>query len=552
MQKTKNIITLILLLVVTISWSQSREADTTRILFIGNSYTYYNSLPELVKGMAKEKFPDRIIETQLVSQGGMTLKRHWQEEKALQTIRSGKWDYVILQEQSKLGMAVMIDNDIFFGQTDLFFDYARKFNQEIKKSDAKTVFFMTWSVRERPEEQEILTYAYSSIAKELDAILVPVGLAWSQLRTNNQFNFYAVDGSHPSPMGSYLAASTLFSTLFEVSPIGLSGYISGKDLSSSGVPSLDSQVLTELKNADAQAIQKVSWSVLETLKKSGDYPNIKQPKPSYKIPVLVEGEKIDLKKIEGKWYGTSTYGSNYLGFILDIKSVNDDLETNLTFYSPDRKDQMTVQEAKIFDNELVLKVVDSLRTMNPTLRFSLKDDQMTGLLESFGTITMYKNLKLSRQSIQNGIDMAAFVLLMESFELDIERRGYVNAAVEHYQQFSKLKGEKYLPEENYLNALGYNFMRDSELQDALDQFELAMSLYPSSVNTYDSYGEALAKAGQKERALEIYSKGVELAKKTGDKNLAYIEANLKKLKEDIPINEEASSPPPPPPPSPRQ
>ena len=242
----------------------------------------------------------------------------------------------------------------------------------------------------RPEEQEILTYAYSSIAKELDAILVPVGLVWNQLRTNNQFNFYVADGSHPSPMGSYLAASTIFSTLFEVSPIGLSGHISGKDLSSSGVPSMDSQVLTELKNADAQAIQKASWSVVETLQKSGGYPNVKRPKPSYQIPVLAEGENIDLKKIEGKWYGTSTYGFNYLGFILDIKTVNDDLETSLTFYSPDRKDQMTVQEAKISDNQLVLKIIDSLRTLNPTLRFSLKDDQMTGLLESEGATAIAK------------------------------------------------------------------------------------------------------------------------------------------------------------------
>ena len=64
----------------------------------------------------------------MVSQGGMTLKRHWEEEKSIQAIRSGHWDYVVLQEQSKLGMGVVIDDYFYFGQTDLFYEYARKFD----------------------------------------------------------------------------------------------------------------------------------------------------------------------------------------------------------------------------------------------------------------------------------------------------------------------------------------------------------------------------------------------------------------------------------------
>ena len=79
-------------------------------------------------------------------------------------------------------MPVIIDRDIYFGQTDLFFNYARKFDAEIKEAGAKTVFFMTWSVKSRPEEQEILTYAYSNIAQELNATVAPVGLVWDALR----------------------------------------------------------------------------------------------------------------------------------------------------------------------------------------------------------------------------------------------------------------------------------------------------------------------------------------------------------------------------------
>ena len=546
MQQLRNFLTFMFLAIATLTWSQSIQSDTTRVLFIGNSYTYYNSLPELVKAMVNEKFPDRVVETQLISQGGATLKRNWEEGKAQQAITSDHWDYVVLQEQSRLGMGVVIDDEFYFGQTDLFFEYARKFNSEIKTAGAKTVFFMTWSRENQPEAQEILTYAYAAIAEELDAMLAPVGLVWDQLRNDNQFNFYVEDGSHPSPMGSYLAASTIFSTLFEVSPLGLSGSLSGKTLSSSGEPSIEARPLTDVSLQDCEVIQMASWSVVEAMQKSGGYPTVEQPKPSYTVPILDQGENIDTKNITGKWYGTSTYGSDYLGLILDVDNVDNKLDVNLSFYSPDREDKMVIEEAKLEKNQMVMKIYDSLRTMNSTLRFSLHDSQLNGLLASVDNVTTYKHLKLSRESIQNEFDLAAYELLMESFQANIVKQGYVKAAISHYEKYSLLIGDTYLPEERYLNAQGYNFMRNGKLSDALDQFELAMTLYPRSVNTYDSYAEALAKAGQKEKAIEILTIGYELAKKTGDKNLSFIEANLKKLKEGVPINGEAGIPSPPP------
>ena len=545
MQKAKRFITLIFLLILALSCSRSTESDTTKILFIGNSYTYYNSLPELVKAFTKEKFPDQILETRLVSQGGMTLKRHWEEKEALQAIKSGNWDYVILQEQSKLGMGVMIDDARYFGQTDLFFEYARKFDSEIKKAGAKTVFFMTWSERSRPEEQEILTHAYSTIAKELNAIIAPVGLVWDQLRGSEQFDFYVMDGSHPSAVGSYLAATTIFSSLFGASPLGLSGTISGKELSSLGEPSLESKTLIEIGEEDALAIQMASWSVVDALQKSGIYPQVQQPKPRYNIPVLAPGDDIDLKDITGRWYGTTTYGFNYLGLILD---VDDELEVNLSFYTPDREDKMRVQAPKLLENQLSFEIFDSLRSTTSIIKFSLQGDQMNGLLESAGDVTRYKHLKLSRQHIQNELDMAAFALLMESFQSNILKEGYVKAAVKYYEQYSQLIGDTYLPEESYLLAEGYNLMRENKMNDALNQFELAMTLYPQSVGTYDSYGGALVSAGKKEKALYVYNEGYELAKKTKDKNLSNIESKLQKLKEDIPSTQQIGTPPPPPPP----
>lgn len=502
--------------------------------------------------MVKEKFPNQAIKVKLVSQGGMTLQRHWQEGKATKIIKSDDWDYVVLQEQSKLGMVLVIDSDVYFGETDQFFKYARKFDAEIKNAGAKTVFLMTWSTKSRPKEQDILTYAYTTIAKELNAIIAPVGLVWEQARSSEQFNLYDLDGSHPSPYGSFLSMTTLYATLFKDNPYGLSGKISGLSLSSEGEPSSEPKTLTNISALDAQAIQKASWSVVKNLEKADGYMVVKQPDKNYTLPILSKGDLIDAKTFEGRWYGNSTYGSNYLGLILDAAYKNDQLNIALSFYTPDRQDRMTIQDVRIEDNELRLTLIDSLRSLNSKLNFSLSKGIIKGISKSSNDImTQYKHWDLSRENIQNGMDLAALDLLIQSFQSDIKKRGYVAAAIDHYKRYSALIGSPFIPEEMYLNTVGYNNLQDGNINDALDVFELAMTLYPSSVNTYDSFGEALVQAGQKEKALKIYTEGYLLAKKTGDKNLSYIEANLNRLKEDKPLDAPANIPPPPPVPQPQ-
>ena len=552
MQQLNRFFLLFFLMIVTLSSAQSNSSDTTKILFIGNSYIYYNSSPELLRAMVKEKFPDQPVKIQLVSQGGMTLQRHWQEGRALETIKSDDWDYVVLQEQSKLGMVLVIDNDAYFGETDQFFKYARKFDTEIKNAGAKTVFLMTWSRKNSPEEQDILTYAYTAIAKELNAIISPVGLVWDQVRSVDHFNLYDSDGSHPSPYGSFLSMTTLYATLLKDNPYGLSGKISGIPLSSEGVPTFETKTLINISTVDAQAIQKASWSVVKNLEKAGGYIDVKQPVKNYNLPVLSKGDPIDAKILEGRWYGTSSYGSDYLGLILDAAYKNDQFIITLSFYTPDRQDRMTIQDVRIEDNELHLTFIDSLRSLNSKVNFSLSKGEIKGISKSSNDImTQYKHWDLSRENIQNGMDLAALDLLIQSFQSDIKKRGYVAAAIDHYQRYSALIGSPFIPEENYLNTVGYNYLQDGKINDALDVFELAMTLYPSSVNTYDSFGEALVQAGQKEKALKIYTDGYLLAKKTGDKNLSYIEANLKRLKENKPLDAPPNIPPPPPIPQPK-
>lgn len=277
MQKIKYLATILLLLITTLSCSkvvkttQPSETDTTRILFIGNSYSYFNSVSELVKRMAEDKFPTKKIETKMISQGGMTLKQLWLKGEAWDEIKKEKWDYVVLQEQSTLGNGEIIDSKRHFYKPDIFFEYARKFDSEIKKSGAKTVFYMTWSKKDNPEQQIYLTYAYMKIAKELNSLIAPVGLVWDKNRNNSAFDLYYGDGAHPSVYGSYLAATTLFSIIFNTNPVGVSGKIEGYKLASTGQRSKEMQLLTDIAKDDATTIQRSTWDVINSLRKTGGY-----------------------------------------------------------------------------------------------------------------------------------------------------------------------------------------------------------------------------------------------------------------------------------------
>src|SRR5262249_55454891 len=95
-----------------------------RVLFIGNSYTYVNDLPETLESLSANEA--RPVEAASVSQGLATLDVLWKKGDAVKEIQKGNWDFVVLQEQSQLGttdvkngLAVIKDPSSFFSSVRL-------------------------------------------------------------------------------------------------------------------------------------------------------------------------------------------------------------------------------------------------------------------------------------------------------------------------------------------------------------------------------------------------------------------------------------------------
>jgi hypothetical protein len=180
----------------------------TRVLFIGNSYTALNGgLDQQLHGLAPAS------ETVRIDVGGFTLEKHWNDGNALQTIRQGKWKFIVLQEQSQ--------TPIINQRT--FYENVRKFDGEIRRMGATPILLMTW---ERPDSVKYgvtttnVANAYQTLGKQLVIPVAPAGTAFARsLREKPNLELYIRDG-HPTVYGTYLAACVLYATIFKTSPVG--------------------------------------------------------------------------------------------------------------------------------------------------------------------------------------------------------------------------------------------------------------------------------------------------------------------------------------------
>src|SRR6516162_4920261 len=196
--------------------TRDRGGASLKVLFIGNSFTARNDLPDLIVRLAAAR--GKTVEHRLISAGGASLRNHWNAGQALKAIQSGEYDHVVLQEQSTLPVK----------NAKRMHENVRLFDEATKAAGARTVLYMTWARQHEPESQQVITDAYTVIGRELGATVVPVGLAWQRfLGKHDRPVLHDKDQSHPTLAGSYLAAYVFLAVLFGESPVGLGGDVDG-------------------------------------------------------------------------------------------------------------------------------------------------------------------------------------------------------------------------------------------------------------------------------------------------------------------------------------
>ena len=199
------------------------------VLFIGNSYTYVNDLPNLVKQIALS-FGDTLIHDSSTP-GGANFNGHSSSAQTLAKINQQQWDYVVLQAQSQEPAFSPFQVS---GQT---YPYAEQLVDMIENNFSCTepLFFMTWGRKYGDQQncqnyppictyqgmQQRLRESYLEMAFNDSSSCAPVGMAWkASIAIDSTINLYSADNSHPSIYGSYLAACTFYATIFKKSAVG--------------------------------------------------------------------------------------------------------------------------------------------------------------------------------------------------------------------------------------------------------------------------------------------------------------------------------------------
>jgi len=195
-------------LIITFTYGQQDILDHRKteyhILFIGNSLTYTNDLPKLVKKRAK--LQEISIKTQMIAFPNYAIEDHWNEGNVQKLISSNTFDFVIIQQgpsSQDEGRQMLID-------------YGKKFKDLCELNNAQLCYFMVWPSLSYYGSFDAVIKNHEDAATLNNSILLPVGRVWKDyFDSAKSYEYYGADGFHPSLAGSKVAADVIVDYLFK-------------------------------------------------------------------------------------------------------------------------------------------------------------------------------------------------------------------------------------------------------------------------------------------------------------------------------------------------
>lgn len=194
-----------------------------KVLFLGNSYTGVNNLPQIVHDVALSAGDTLVFDS--YTPGGYQLIDHSNDVISQNKIMTGGWDYVVIQGQSQ--EPITLNNQFNSGGSALY--------NQIKQYNPCTVTmpYMTWGRKNGDVSNcaafpVMCTYQgmdstirshYLTLTNFINGEVSPVSVVWNYLRQNYPgIDLYQTDESHPSLAGSYAAACCFYASLFKKDP----------------------------------------------------------------------------------------------------------------------------------------------------------------------------------------------------------------------------------------------------------------------------------------------------------------------------------------------
>ena len=178
------------------------DSNIVKILFIGNSLTYFNDGVDYHVGEFYNNGDGDIPSlTERATTPGFSLADHLNSSATMNTINSEDWDYIVLQEN---GVIASTDREEMLASVTAF-------KNILDATSSEVLFYMTWAYDGEPQMTDQLLDSYTEASTLTGYKIIPVGLGWRDFQQeNNGTNLLGPDGVHPSIEGTFFASAMLY------------------------------------------------------------------------------------------------------------------------------------------------------------------------------------------------------------------------------------------------------------------------------------------------------------------------------------------------------
>ncbi|PCJ38479.1 MAG: hypothetical protein COA99_11940 [Moraxellaceae bacterium] len=204
----------------------SQAQDTTKVLFVGNSITYFNSMPQTFEAIANSL--GDTTEVTMYAPGGTGFVDHVVNPNVYNHFREGDWDFIVLQP----GSGESYGSTYPIGQTleraNVLVDSIYKYNPCVKVLyyEISNGVFGVSSVDSvnYNNSMSVIKGNIEFLSDSTELFFAPVGDVF-RAKWNSDVNDILWGGYgdiHPNNKGSYIAACTFYSSIFQKSSYGTS------------------------------------------------------------------------------------------------------------------------------------------------------------------------------------------------------------------------------------------------------------------------------------------------------------------------------------------
>jgi hypothetical protein len=368
------------------------QKSAINVLFIGNSYTYYNNLPSILEQLSGHSQEPKKIHTTMIATGGASLKDHWGNEST-QKILQQHWNYVVIQDQTNFGTLYFVNGVSRIETAEPFYYYASKIDSAVKSHGGQTIVLMRPRMSNMDLDDNTFYIAvYNDFAKRSKLLLVPSAMVIYDMQKQG-YQLFREDSLHPTPLSSYCMAVGIYNCIYKKrvksEQTQFRGHIAEKD----GHYYPDStNLLVDLSKTEVNLVNQMCWT--SYIRLQSGYPDLPLNNPSISLPRLPAGadKGIDVK-LTGKWAGSIKLYPQYLKWPADL-SLNfmskPALEAIFTISfgndtSQNIQDTCTVNikgETALFrshkgpnESDLLFKAILKDRKLFGTAEFVKKDDK---------------------------------------------------------------------------------------------------------------------------------------------------------------------------------